>query len=764
MFITQCYTAAAQFPECRDKLFSLPNLIKDICRCLHFKNLPRLCLTTTDTVTAFAPAPSLQNALFESGVLCNLLYYMFNYDFTLEEGGVERSNDSNQQEISNRLAKSCIRACAALAGFHNGFNEGNQSENSSPTTDTHNNQVMNSLISLLTPYLARHINGEPSEMLKLMNSNTQNPTLIWDNSTRAELRDYLKHEREHLYKKGECADEFLGQRFKFSIFEKELSIGDIYVRIYNEMPTYPLENPKKICIDLLDFLGSHAQYLYSTLMNPTSMATGENAKPEFSTSIEKLKNIEIGLEALRNVIRHNDGVEIQCIGHFKLLFMLLRLGSVSSKLQTLTLEMLISVTTNKSCVNDIANADVLLSLLLVLHSFSAGQHLALDCLYALSSNNKIVKDMIHTGGLLYLLNIFANGLMPQTRKKSAELISKLLADKLTGPRIRLILQRFLPPLFMDAMKENAEAAVITYEGTYENPELIWNEEARQRVSDCLTRMSNNLFKRQVELEGGNEQKWNILEDLTEAGVHNVKEATATLYSSVSSDTEIVVSGVFIRLFISNPGWVLRKPKEFLVDLFELWSDTANRKMQQGQTLEQLTQALVQLFNAQPLLLENIPTMGTLPKVLQTLSAKNEAIVGYGIFVLNQIVKNENCLKSLTAYDCINIFKEAIKKRIDLIPVISETLCTIFSNQTVVDEFVGQVKIFNFVIFNENIITVLNFKSLKCDLIHFLLRLLESNLDKVDNPMSIKAQIVKAIKGMLNSTQYLSQVSKINLDF
>lgn len=34
--------------------------------------------------------------------------------------------------------------------------------------------------------------------------------------------------------------------------------------------------------------------------------------------------------------------------------------------------------------------------------------------------------------------------------------------------------------------------------------------------------------------------------------------------------EMVVGGVFLRLFISNPAWVLRKPKEFLVELLEKW--------------------------------------------------------------------------------------------------------------------------------------------------------------------------------------------------
>jgi len=40
--------------------------------------------------------------------------------------------------------------------------------------------------------------------------------------------------------KGEC-DAALGAEFVFSVRSKELIIGDVYVRIYNEQPTFPLE-------------------------------------------------------------------------------------------------------------------------------------------------------------------------------------------------------------------------------------------------------------------------------------------------------------------------------------------------------------------------------------------------------------------------------------------------------------------------------------------------------------------------------------------
>lgn len=39
---------------------------------------------------------------------------------------------------------------------------------------------------------------------------------------------------------GEC-DKHYGSEFVFEIHAKELIVGDIYVRIYNEQPTFPLE-------------------------------------------------------------------------------------------------------------------------------------------------------------------------------------------------------------------------------------------------------------------------------------------------------------------------------------------------------------------------------------------------------------------------------------------------------------------------------------------------------------------------------------------
>lgn len=116
-FIAQCFSAAAQFEQCREKMLALTGLIKDLARCMYFKNLPTLCMHVAEAVSAFACDQSLQSALHLAGIHVHLLFYMFNYDFTLDEGGVERSKESNQQEVANHLARVCVRACARLAGF-----------------------------------------------------------------------------------------------------------------------------------------------------------------------------------------------------------------------------------------------------------------------------------------------------------------------------------------------------------------------------------------------------------------------------------------------------------------------------------------------------------------------------------------------------------------------------------------------------------------------------------------------------------------------
>ena len=42
--------------------------------------------------------------------------------------------------------------------------------------------------------------------------------------------------------------------------------------------------------------------------------------------------------------------------------------------------------------------------------------------------------------------------------------------------------KFLPTIFLDAMKTSPEAAVSLLDSQHENPELIWNDDIRAKVA------------------------------------------------------------------------------------------------------------------------------------------------------------------------------------------------------------------------------------------------------------------------------------------
>nr|CAD7426370.1 unnamed protein product [Timema monikensis] len=610
MHVTRCYSVAAQFQGCRDKMVEMPQLVKDLCHILYFKHLTRLCLVATECVSSLAVDSILQMQLLQAGCLWHLLLFMFSYDFTLEEGGVQRSEDANQQEVANRLAKLAVRACGRLGGYLTGDLE-------SP-----NNPVaQDALNSLLTPYLARQLSlDKPEEILKILNSNCETPYLLWDNSTRAELSEYLEQQRhDKLF--GET-DPTYGTDFVYSIHSKELIVGGIFVRIYNEQPAYPIENAKGFTIDLLEFLASQSELLSG--MSSVTLSTADN---------KQLQNIVMCLEALRNVIKNNAGVEMQCIGHFRLLFALLSAESCKD-VQRGALEVIATVTRNHECVNDIAASDILVHLVVVLYTLPDHQVTILDILYALMSTTKIVKEALAKGALIYLLDLFCNSSAPAVREKTAELLARMGADKLVGPKVRLALGRFLPAAFADAMRDSPQICVHMFEGTHENPELIWDNDARERVSSAITHLREEHYMAQRQ---NPQMIWRPPDD--------------NVLAKCGAPGELVVGGVYLRLFVANPGWVLRRPKEFLSELLDTCLNLMSKDKPDVDLLELATSALVSLLQAQPALADQVPSLGHIPRLCrQMVSSKQHSDVPKAaILVLHQLATSEALEADMVPY-------------------------------------------------------------------------------------------------------------------
>ena len=67
--------------------------------CVYLQHLTVLCSVVTECISALSVDFWLQTHMHQCGVLWHLLLFLFNYDYTLEEGGVERSDKTNQQVL-----------------------------------------------------------------------------------------------------------------------------------------------------------------------------------------------------------------------------------------------------------------------------------------------------------------------------------------------------------------------------------------------------------------------------------------------------------------------------------------------------------------------------------------------------------------------------------------------------------------------------------------------------------------------------------------
>lgn len=709
--ILNCFATAAQFEACREKLSEMASLFSNICRLLQFHHLTRLACAAAECVCSLAVCTLLQMQLFQAGVLWQLLPHLFHYDFTLDEGGVEHDEKSNKQTLRNKLARCSCEALACLAGFRDG------------TPD--NDGVQNSLRAMLTPFVCRSMRNNSSDfVLKVLNSNLEDPYMIWDNATRMELLEFVEYHRTS----NANTSELFGAEFKLSVYAKELIVGDVFVRIYNEQPTFALHEPKKVCMDLLDYLSDRCNELLGIsngedlqkLGNgeePTLIDWGPNVSTPASETVERTV---MCLEAVSNLLTANSGIEILLIGHFKLIFAFLKVKS-EMRIQRNALKVIYLSATNRECVTDIAATSQFALIFGLIVQHKQVVTLVLRTMIALASNGNVVKEALECGGLLYILTVlFDSQITTEDRLLAAELLAKLQCDKLTGPRWTRFITRYLPPIFTDALRDSPQTALSMLDSTNENPELIWNEVMRVKVKAVIKNATDQLYSaQQFDLS----TKWNC-------GAGN----DVCAYAEVMAG-ELVVGGVFLRLFISNPSWQVRHPKQFATELMERLLDLMARPTPE---LNTVTTALVALIVNHPTTADQFPAQGYLPQFCTAMSSSDVDVSRSAILILSHLSENAYCADSIAKLDCIGGVLRSMKNQPSLVRESAHALkCLLKRNCT---ELAGQM--------------------ISSGMIDYLLKLLADPMQGVENPAAAKAEIVDALKNVSLDLQHGEEIAEI----
>lgn len=89
---------AAQFTACRATFTAMvPGIVRDISSVLRLPRLLRLACDAAQCLASLAIDEPLLDAILNTSAVWSLLKFMLNYDYTLEECEVERSEEQNEQ-------------------------------------------------------------------------------------------------------------------------------------------------------------------------------------------------------------------------------------------------------------------------------------------------------------------------------------------------------------------------------------------------------------------------------------------------------------------------------------------------------------------------------------------------------------------------------------------------------------------------------------------------------------------------------------------
>lgn len=707
-YIVKTFSGLAQFPPCRKTIQEHPQIVEDICRCSFFSNCPKLLQSSLECCFHLAVDSGLQDLIFQAGFLWHALLLIFHYDYTLEESGVDADVDTNTQKEANQHAKSAIYALCRLAGY-----SGDSPEHK-PTQGCLN--------ASLTSYITMRMKKEKAEeILRELNSNSETPYLIWNSDTRSELNEFLQTQQQNKIHTGQHQLEALSN-FTYSTHRKELKVSGIFIRVYNQQPTFVLAQPNALLKNWLKYISDQTE----------SIKTPSNGGDRDEWELY-LTQMGMMLNAIKNLIVANPGVELEIVNENKIamIFTFLRPREIEEinnlsdenfeqnleiQLQTISLGLISLITSNSQCVTSISNSDVLSNLLILLKTSPPHYETVMKILNKCSSHSKIIQDLMKYGGVLYLLNLFCNSIdQPNIRSQSAITLAKLSSEKTQGQTLTILLNRFIPGFFLEIMKENPDATVQMFDGEHENPELIWNQATREKLSNTIIQMSDEYFNIQWE---NPRAPWVLPKDFK--GIE---------YAEISG--ELCIGGVYIRLFLKQPQWTPRSPKDFLFSLLETYCENIAKTHFDEEVLHQISDSICCLLETQNALSDHIPATGYIKKLVDLLEGQHLVIQECNMNILREFSMNSSCVEMFGRMSSIRSILRVIEPIPPFTSIAVEMLDNLFSKNNCSRGCLVAQSMYD-----------------SCPIVTFLLDVIGEKNEQTSDPAATKAHAIRALKAMV----------------
>ncbi|KYQ94058.1 DnaJ like protein [Tieghemostelium lacteum] len=504
------------------------------------------------------------------------------------------------------------------------------------------------LTSHIVVRLKMPIDSFPSKvyhkLLTELNTKHETAAFIWNTSTKDDLMGYLNERLDDAYRNPTTIKAFSNETFSYKSLASELKVGGYYLRVYNANPSAPTNATTPISelfVHLVDYLLKERQANELPTRNPD--------EKQWAAYCIRAQS---ALESLRNVIHFGkvSPVQLNINNRMRLLFSFFR-HEENTKIQRTALEILLLVTANMECINHIAaigqeKEGGILIHLLQLYCRPKAEILdyILKAHHSLVALSQHVIDTVNYCGIINLLSIFSNNqITMEQRVKSCAVLGRMIIDKVHGPKVMLLISKFIPPVFNSTMSEDPQQTVLVFDSQHENPELIWNANTRAQLSESI---------KEIETIYNNQVQENMTNNMPPP-IWRLPSEDYNVAYQIASD-ELFIGGVYISLFIKQPGWSLRNPRKFLLEVFDqllklAQNDTTGMALigtQVDPKLEKISLAIISLFQHHNVISDQLPSTGYIEKILPLLSHTITSVRTLMVNILHAMSDSQVCVDHL----------------------------------------------------------------------------------------------------------------------
>lgn len=599
----------ARFEVARFELEKKKGVVKDVVHCTALRRAHPAVDAALLFIGEASISPTLQEAALEAAALGHLIPLLLGYDPTHEmdsdlvqnEGnGLPTENDTefppifkaaaapphpassssvvaegrhegmygSEQSAKNQHAILAVRALSALAGLNA----------EDPTAKGSNGAVYDALSALLTPALVRRLAlPDPRPLLQDMNTSLMTPQVVWNNAMREELLEAAESQKI-------CPDVRAASQHTFKAIQGELVIAGVFVRVYNEQPSFSLADPNSFCKGLVT-------YLHSQERQAPPGSEGKRNEEHILAAVTALQHVLEAAPRLLGLLATKQAQEpiiaslspaIEAGHRSAALWPASPLSDgFAPEAATAALYVLLRMAAHGGCLETMSQEKVVMSAFWLVHRppTLAILEVALRLLLAVASSPAAAWGAACQGGVFYLLSILLpaftvdndqeRGLFETCQVITATLLSRLMVQSLHGQRVALLLGRLLPPGLVAAVHDGpGEVALSALTQPSETPERLWTKAMRSSVVDEVDSLANSARLAQCQRPASLD--W------------APPDGTLVQHSCLNAgEDSLYVGGVYVGLFLKDPQYPLRNPKGFLEGLLDEYISTVQSSTPQA---------------------------------------------------------------------------------------------------------------------------------------------------------------------------------------